>query len=217
METERAIERLIFFTDAVTAIAITVLILPLVDIVTADAAKHESVTAFLQQNVSQLYAFALSFVIIARFWLANHEILADAIRGTTFLMWLDIAWVFTIVILPLPTEITAVYAASQLTVTIYITVCFTSTLLLTAMSFYLHKNPQLERKGKAISTAQTWGIGSTAVAFLIAFVLNALFPELHYWVLFALFLTVPLDALIKPRLRRREAARRPPDTESTPN
>jgi uncharacterized membrane protein len=207
METERAIERLIFFTDAVVAIAITVLILPLVDIVTADASKSVSVGSFLTENVSQLWAFALSFVIIARFWMANHEILADAVRGTSTLMWLDICWVFTIVILPLPTEITAVYAASQLTVAIYIGTCFASTVLLTAMSFYLHRHPELERKGKRVSTVQIWGIGSTAVAFVIAFILDIIFPSLHYYTLFALLLTFPLDALIKPRLRHREAAR----------
>jgi uncharacterized membrane protein len=211
METERAVERLIFFTDAVAAIAITLLILPLVDIVTTDAnGSHPvPVETFLSQNLGQLLAFGLSFVIIARFWMANHEILADVVRSTWFLMWLDILWVFTIVVLPLPTEITAVYQASELTVTIYIGTCLAGTLLLTAMSFYLYRHPELERKGKPTSLVQIWGIGSTAVTFLIALALELIFPVIHYWSLLALLLTFPLDAILKPRIRRREAARTP--------
>src|SRR5580658_9343962 len=107
METERAVERLIFFTDAVAAIAITLLILPLVAVVTTDANKSKDIfeLSFINDNLGQLRAFGLSFVIIARFWMANHEILADVVRATSTLMWLDIFWVFTIVVLPLPTEI----------------------------------------------------------------------------------------------------------------
>ena len=115
MESERGVERLIFFTDAVAAIAITLLILPLVDIVTADASRSHPVpvSTFLAENVGQLLAFGLSFVIIARFWMANHRILADVVRSTPVLMWLDIGWVFTIVLLPLPTEITAYCGAAR--------------------------------------------------------------------------------------------------------
>jgi uncharacterized membrane protein len=208
MENQRGIERLIFFTDAVAAIAITLLILPLVEIVTNDAGKV-TVEAFLYDNVSQLFAFALSFVIIARFWIANHGILADTIGATPALIWLDIAWVFTIVVVPLPTEITAVYPASELTTVIYIGTCFAGTLLLTAISVYLYRHPELERKDKPTSAVQVWGIGSTAAGFLLALVLALVFPGLHYWTLLVLLLATPLDLLVKPRIRRREKAKAP--------
>jgi uncharacterized membrane protein len=209
MESERGIERLIFFTDAVVAIAITLLILPLVDIVTADAAKSPQppLGDVLTDNLAQFYAFALSFVIIARFWTANHEILLGTKRATTPLMWMDIAWVFTIVILPVPTEITAAFNATQLSTLIYIGVGTVSTFMLTAIAYYLHRHPALQAKGATISTVAVWGIGSTAVAFLLAFAW--IFPGVHYYSLFILLLTFPLDLLVKPRLRRREAAKAP--------
>jgi uncharacterized membrane protein len=211
METERAVERLIFFTDAVAAIAITLLILPLVDVVTTDANRSRGIfdVTFITNNLGQLLAFGLSFLIIARFWMANHEILADVVRSTPLLMWLDILWVFTIVLLPLPTEITAVYNASELTVTVYIGTCLAGTALLTIMSIYLYRHPELERKGKTTSGTQIWGIGSTAVSFVIALALELIFPSIHYYSLLALLLTFPLDFVIKPRIRRREAARTP--------
>jgi uncharacterized membrane protein len=211
MENQRGIERVIFFTDAVVAIAITLLILPLVEIVTTDANKSPQppLSDFLSSNLSQFFAFVLSFVIIARFWIANHEILLNTKRSTPILMWLDIAWVFTIVILPLPTEITAAYEASRLTTLIYIGSATISTLLLTAMAYYLHRHPQLQANDAPISTVAVWGIGSTAVAFLLAFAVSWIFPGVHYYSLFILLLTFPLDLLVKPRLRRREKARAP--------
>jgi uncharacterized membrane protein len=208
MENQRGIERLIFFTDAVAAIAITLLILPLVEIVTNDAA-NVTVEAFLYDNVSQLFAFALSFVIIARFWIANHGILADTIGATPALIWLDIAWVFTIVVLPLPTEITAVYPASELTTVIYIGTCLAGMMLLTAISVYLYRHPGLERKDKPTSAIQVWGIGSTATGFLVALLLALIFPGLHYWALLVLLLATPLDLLVKPLIRRWEKAKAP--------
>jgi uncharacterized membrane protein len=211
MENQRGVERLIFFTDAVVAIAITLLILPLVEIVSTDANKSPSVpvSRFLYDNVGQFFAFALSFVIIARFWIANHEILLNTRRATPLLMWLDIAWVFTIVLLPLPTEITAAYTASRLTVEIYIGAATISTLLLTAMAYYLHRHPELQARESPISTVAVWGIGSTALAFVLAFAVSGIFPAVHYYSLFILLLTFPLDLLVKPRLRQRERAKAP--------
>lgn len=207
-ETERGIERLIFFTDAVAAIAITLLILPLVDIVTSSAtAPHASVASFISDNLSQILAFALSFLIIARLWLANHRVLENTVRTTSLLMWLDIAWAFTIVVLPLPTEITAVYHQSVQTVTLYIGSAFASTLLLTAMSLYLYLHPELERKGTSLSASQLYGIATTSVGFVLALALELIFPRLNYWTLLALLISFPLDVLVKPRIVRADAAR----------
>ncbi|HEY1529572.1 MAG TPA: TMEM175 family protein [Galbitalea sp.] len=209
MENQRGVERLIFFTDAVVAIAITLLILPLVEIVTTDASKaHPTpIGTFVLDNLGQLFAFALSFAIIARFWIANHEILLNTVEVSAALMWLDIAWVFTIVVLPLPTEITAAYPPSLTTVSIYIGNGFLSTILLTAIAWYLHRHPAMQRKDAPISGAQIWGIGTTAIGFLVAFALAWIFPSLHYNSLFVLLLTFPADMIAKPRIRRREAAR----------
>jgi uncharacterized membrane protein len=209
MEKERGVERLIFFTDAVVAIAITLLVLPLVEILIADAGQTHvpPLGQFLSDNLWQFFAFVLSFVIIARFWMANHQILANTVKSTSTLMWLDIAWVFTIVVQPLSTEITAVYPASVLTVAIYIGTGFVSMLLLTAICYYLYRHPDLQAKGTSISGVGLWGVASTAAGFAVALGLSLIFPGIHYYSLLVLLLAGPLDGIVKPRIARREAAR----------
>jgi uncharacterized membrane protein len=208
-EKERGVERVIFFTDAVVAIAITLLVLPLVEILIADAGQTHvpPLGQFLSDNLWQFFAFALSFAIIARFWMANHQILANTVKATSTLMWLDIAWVFTIVAQPLSTEITAVYPASVLTVSIYIGTGFVSMLLLTAICYYLYRHPELQAKGTSISRVELWGVASTAAGFAVALALSLIFPGIHYYSLLVLLLAGPLDAIVKPRIVRREAAR----------
>ena len=67
--TERGFDRFVNFSDAVVAIAISLLILPVVDAVN-DAAQAATTSAydFFQENGDRLLAFGLSFVVIASFW-----------------------------------------------------------------------------------------------------------------------------------------------------
>lgn len=205
-DSHRGIERLIFFTDAVVAIAITLLILPLVELVTADSTKHPPVPipTFVHDNLSQLLAFVLSFAVIARLWMANHEILENATRATPVLMWFDVAWVFTVVVIPLPTEITAAYRTSELTVLIYIGVAAANTVLLFAMAYYLFRHPDMQ--SKPTSRVLLWGVGSNTTGFVIAFLLVLAAPPVGYYALLLPALTVVLDPIVKPRIARREAA-----------
>ena len=70
----RSAERMEFFTDAVVAIAMTLLILPLMESV-AEAGRDGVTTAdYLSEHGGQLFSFALSFVIIASFWAGNHSL-----------------------------------------------------------------------------------------------------------------------------------------------
>lgn len=208
MESDRGIERLIFFTDAVVAIAITLLILPLVDTVPDYAAqKGATLQGFLGSHRDQFFAFGLSFLIIARLWLSNHGILRNTARVTPLFIWLDLAWTFTIVVLPLPTQITASFPSSELNVAIYAGTCFASTLLLTAMAFYLYRRPQLERSQTSISAWQLWGVASSAGTFVIAFAILLIFPATGYYCLLALLLTMPAGRIVGSRIRRHDAAR----------
>jgi len=70
MHSEAGFRRLVNFSDAVVAIAITLLILPLVD--SAANIGGAELGHFLADNGSKLLGFALSFVVIGRFWWAQH-------------------------------------------------------------------------------------------------------------------------------------------------
>ena len=70
------VERLVFFSDAAVAIALTLLILPLMDGVYAAARANQSAWTYLSENANALFSFTLSFVIIARFWRSHHRLFA---------------------------------------------------------------------------------------------------------------------------------------------
>jgi uncharacterized membrane protein len=102
MQTERGLERLVGFTDAVVAIAITLLVLPLVE---SARDVHTSVADFLSSNTTSLFTFALSFVVIAGFWRVQHRRFESVTGYNPPLVWATMLWLFAIVFLPLPTEL----------------------------------------------------------------------------------------------------------------
>jgi hypothetical protein len=61
-EREAGVDRIIAFSDGVVAIAITLLILPLTEI---DRAQDATLGNVVVDNQSALFAFALSFAVIA--------------------------------------------------------------------------------------------------------------------------------------------------------
>jgi uncharacterized membrane protein len=60
VRTERGFDRFVDFSDAVVAIAITLLILPVVDAVSDSVGDQRSAADFFQANGDRILAFALS-------------------------------------------------------------------------------------------------------------------------------------------------------------
>ena len=206
MGTARGLERLIFFTDAVTAIAITLLILPLVSIVPIHPAPNESVWPLLVDHASQLGSFVLSFLVIAKFWLTHHAIFEHVGRYNRRLSFLSLAWAFTIVVLPLPTAITAAYSSSSLTVGLYIGTVLLSSLTLTAITFTVRGNQHIESQTNPISRETLVSSVTSAASIALALVLALTIPRITYYGLLLLFLTTPINHFILRRLTRRNAA-----------
>lgn len=104
----RSVDRLIDFSDAVVAVAVTVLVLPLVDI--EGPAEGETVWTVIGDHASQVWTFLFTFYVVAVLWLAHNRILNSISRYDSFTFWINTTWLAAVVLLP---WVSAMYGESQ--------------------------------------------------------------------------------------------------------
>lgn len=102
------LERIIFFSDAVFAIAITLLAIEL-KVPELEHATSEQLLRAVLSDWSHLFAFALSFWIIALFWLTHHRYFRYIKRYDGGLIWRNFAILFFIALMPFTTLIMGEY------------------------------------------------------------------------------------------------------------
>ena len=146
----RPAERLVFFTDAVVAIAMTLLILPLLESVGDAAREGLDTISYLVENQGRLVAFALSFVIISVFWRSHDRLFELVERQDNVLLRLNVAWMFTIVWLPVATALVGSMPTDPLQLALYIGTMLATSLLTLAMRWWLgHRDLGWSRRATA--------------------------------------------------------------------
>lgn len=100
LETGRSFDRLVNFTDAVVAIAITVLVLPLTEIVRP--ADGQTVWGLIGEHSGQVSAFFFTFFVVALMWGVHNRVVNQMVGYDAVIFWLNIAWVAAIAFLPWP-------------------------------------------------------------------------------------------------------------------
>lgn len=113
---EIAFERVIFFSDAIVAIAITLLALDLKLAIPPD--HHVSFSDLLIPWRSYL-AFILSFINIAGFWRTHHNIFTYIYKMDDRMMFFNICWLFLIVTLPFATTLVSAHFAETPVIFLY--------------------------------------------------------------------------------------------------
>jgi uncharacterized membrane protein len=196
--TARGLDRLITFLDAVVAIAITLLVLPLVDVL-ADVAPDDDLAEILAADAGQFGAFLLSFAVIARLWLVHHRLVEQVGAYDRAFVAVNLVWLLTIVLLPFATQAVAVYGADRLAVAVYIGTMAASSACLTALSVLIWRRGWLRRSGTRPAPPVP-GLVTTAT-IVVALVLGVLVPAVDYLGLLLLLVTGPLER----RLLRRSA------------
>lgn len=124
--------RLETLTDGIFAIAMTLLVLSievptLPGIVTPIIFKEYFVSI-----IPKLFAYIISFTLLAVFWL-NHHIFFIIKRVNTTLLWINIFWLMSIAIVPFSTSIISKYGQFQLALLI-----FDLNILIIGILFYLN-------------------------------------------------------------------------------
>jgi len=94
-------ERIVFFSDAVFAIVITLLVLPL----TAEIELPDDGTglaAAVWSMRTAVLSFAVSFLVVGQFWIAHHRTFGSIRRFDGGLVWLNLLLLLTVAFMPFP-------------------------------------------------------------------------------------------------------------------
>ena len=108
-------ERLVFFSDAVFAIALTLLVIDLK--VPLDGSG--SAWAVIVDEVPGFFAYALSFAIISINWMAHHRKFRVIKTHDGGLMAIDLALLFVVAFVPFPTSLISQYGEEPAAVVLY--------------------------------------------------------------------------------------------------
>ncbi|TCO44609.1 putative membrane protein [Kribbella antiqua] len=189
MSTTRNPDRLVLFTDAVVAIAVTLLILPLVDVVTESKSEGLDAVEVVTEHWTQIYAFLLSFVVIASFWLGHHRLFEHVRAYTPAVMRLNILWLLMIVILPFPTEIVAGYDSDRFTAGLYAGNILALSICQSALTWLVSGHRELEHQDDPVSRRELIGSFVLTGLTLVAFLLAAFVPGVHFYALLLLLLS----------------------------
>jgi uncharacterized membrane protein len=194
VRTERGLDRLVTFLDAVVAIAITLLVLPLIEVLAEDRGADLGVV--LSDNLGQFGAFALSFVVIARLWLAHHAIVESVGGYDVLFLWLNLLWTFTIVLLPFATQVIAEFGTDRLSVGLYIGTILASSSATTALVLLLRRRAPLRRQGVSAADVDVAPSGVVTGLLALALVLGVVFRPVNFFAMFLLFLSGPVERLV---------------------
>jgi uncharacterized membrane protein len=100
------LERLVFFSDAVVAIAITLLALDL----KVDVPDNQHLTfAAIGHSWEKFFGFFLSFLIIAVFWKVHHQFYFYIKKIDARLLFYNLIWLLFIVLLPFATTLVSAH------------------------------------------------------------------------------------------------------------
>ncbi|WP_439591155.1 TMEM175 family protein [Microbacterium sp.] len=197
-------ERAKAFADAVVAIAMTLLILPLMESVADVASDDRSALHWFAEHQQQLMSFVLSFAIIALFWMTHHRVFATVETVTTPLLWIIMAWLLSIVWLPVATAMSGQMSGEdQLVKIVYIGSMVVTSLIMFAQRLYLRAHPRLHRIPPANLVRGMSADIAMALLFALALVIALLVPAVGYWALLIMYLVAPVQHLIVRALARR--------------
>jgi uncharacterized membrane protein len=196
---------LVLFTDAVVAIAITLLVLPLVDLVPEVKSHGGDAASVITEHRQEIFTFLLSFVVIANFWMGHHRIFEHVRVYTTAIIRLNLIWLLGIVVLPFTTEIIGAFDTNRFVAGLYIGTILVLSICQTALALLVRGHKELETPDNPVSHSELVGSMVLTGFTLAAFLLGSLASGVGFYAM--LLLLLPPALMRVWRLRHPEQPR----------
>lgn len=202
---EIAYERVLFFSDAVVAIAIILLAL---DLKLGVPGNQHITFSDLIAPWQKYLAFILSFLNIAGFWRQHHDFFVCIKKMDQKLMLINTAWLFFIVTLPFSTSVVSLHFGDPAAIFLYCANIFAISVCQNFIWDYSDIKAGFTDKKDMTPIEQgrfRMMLNLDMINGLIAIALSFFFPRLAFFLLFfklSFFIFVPL---VNMRMKRKNA------------
>ena len=154
-------------------------------------------THLLSESSNEIWAFFLSFVVIADLWLTQHRVLHNVVASDHVLIRLMLLWSLTIVVLPFPTALVAGSTGQQaVTKLLYVGTMAVSALILAVICVVIRRHPEIRDSAESPDHVRAFAMCG---AFVLALGVMVMIPSLSYWPLLLLLLPDRLVPLWRGR------------------
>lgn len=194
-ENEVEFSRIVAFSDGVFAIAITLLVLQLG--VAPQVSNHELGKALLDER-QDIFAYAISFAVIGRFWVIHHRFFGEVIRFDGRLIALNLFYLAWIVLLPFSSQVLGDHGGSEAAVILY-AINLIGVILAGLLMFADARRAGLTRTSPEEARAGTRSALIVASVFAISIPVALIEPHLAPYCWLALFLGPVLGRIVRAR------------------
>lgn len=146
-------------------------------------------------------------MLIANFWMEHHRQYTEVTAITPALLWINIAWMATIVWLPVPTAMLGQMDTDPLQETVYIGTLILTQVATLAAKLHLLRHPDLTSAPVSSLRQAVAGDVAAIILFALALGIAVAVGDLGYFALFLLLLTGMLAHALN-RLWKRKPPRR---------
>jgi len=186
-------DRFVFFCDAIFAIAITLLILQ-IDV--PDIVYENNIDDVLIQLWPRFVSFAISFFVIARFWLVHLNLFAHIRRLDMKLVGMNLFFMALIVFLPFTTDFYGAHGENKYVLAFYVLSIVATSLVSHFTWRYVlrHKELLIQDHDTAELRKHSWRGLMISTEFVSALIIVFIFPSLveWYWIIFGIVVAVVL-------------------------
>ena len=138
---KRELERLIFFSDAIFAIVMTLLVLEIRVPEVPPALAAAEVPGRVLALWPKFFSYVLSFLVIGNYWIAHHQSFRYVMSYDRTLLWLNLLFLLSISFIPFPTALLEEYEELRFAVIVYAASVGLARLLLALEWGYVIKGP----------------------------------------------------------------------------
>jgi uncharacterized membrane protein len=153
-------ERLVFLTDGVIAIVITILVL---DIRVPELGSGQSLAESFKEVRPTFVSFVISFLLVGMFWTLHKQTFGQVRYIDHNSIWLNLLFLLALALVPYASSAVGEYHSEPAALHLYGVVMIAASLLRLALSAYFNSHPGLlwekeSKKSRRLTAMTGWGI-----------------------------------------------------------